>query len=218
MKKSPIISFRYFFYDFIRLTGWPLLLFFRPKKIYVSKDAKTGFKGGFILMANHNSMKDPFYLIACLLRRRHHFVTTNEVCSTKWKRFLFKKCFLCIEINREQFSMSSFKEITKHLEMGDMVSMFPEGHINIEQEEMNHFKGGIVMMAYKANTPIRPVFLEKRKHWYSRLRLYVGKEFSVKEYLNGRSLNTNTVKEIALELEAREKELEILCSNRQKRA
>lgn len=218
MKKSPIISFRYFFYDFIRLTGWPLLLFFRPKKIYVSKDAKTGFKGGFILMANHNSMKDPFYLIACLLRRRHHFVTTNEVCSTKWKRFLFKKCFLCIEINREQFSMSSFKEITKHLEMGDMVSMFPEGHINIEQEEMNHFKGGIVMMAYKANVPIRPVFLEKRKHWYSRLRLYVGKEFSVKEYLNGRSLNTNTVKEIALELEAREKELEILCSNRQKRA
>ncbi len=218
MKKSPIISFRYFFYDFIRLTGWPLLLFFRPKKNYVSKDAKTGFKGGFILMANHNSMKDPFYLIACLLRRRHHFVTTNEVCSTKWKRFLFKTCFLCIEINREQFSMSSFKEITKHLEMGDMVSMFPEGHINIEQDELNHFKGGIVMMAYKANSPIRPVFLEKRKHWYSRLRLYIGKEFSVKEYLNGRSLNTNTVKEVALELEAREKELEILCSNRQKRA
>lgn len=218
MKKSPIISFRYFFYDFIRLTGWPLLLFFRPKKIYVSKDAKTGFKGGFILMANHNSMKDPFYLIACLLRRRHHFVTTNEVCSTKWKRFLFKTCFLCIEINREQFSMSSFKEITKHLEMGDMVSMFPEGHINIEQDELNHFKGGIVMMAYKANTPIRPVFLEKRKHWYSRLRLYIGKEFDVKEYLNGRSLNTNTVKEVALELEVREKELEILCSNRQKRA
>ena len=218
MKRSPIISFRYFFYDFVRLTGWPLLLFFRPKKIYVSKDAKTGFKGGFILMANHNSMKDPFYLIACLLRRRHHFVTTNEVCSTRWKKFLFKTCFLCIEINREKFSMSSFKEITKHLEMGDMVSMFPEGHINIEQEEVNHFKGGIVMMAYKANTPIRPVFLEKRKHWYSRLRLYIGKDFSVKEYLNGRSLNTNTVKEVALELEAKEKELEILCSKGQKRA
>ncbi|MBQ6920792.1 MAG: 1-acyl-sn-glycerol-3-phosphate acyltransferase [Bacilli bacterium] len=218
MKKAPLFSFRYFFYDFIRLTGWPLLLFFRPKKIYVSSEAKTGFKGGFILMANHNSMKDPFYLICCLFRRRHHFVTTNEVCSTKWKRFLFKTCFLCIEINRESFSMSSFKEITSNLEKGNMVSMFPEGHINVEQEELNQFKGGIVMMAFKANVPIRPVYLEKRKHWYSRLRLYVGKEFDVKEYLNGRGLNTNTVKEVAKELQNKEKELEILCSKGQKRA
>lgn len=218
MKKAPLISIKYFFYDFIRLTGWPLLLFFRPKKIYVSKEAKSGFKGGFILMANHNSMKDPFYLIASLFSRRHHFITTNEVCSTRWKRFLFKTCFLCIEINREQFSMSSFKEITKHLEMGNMVSMFPEGHINVEQDELNPFKGGIVMMAYKANVPIRPVYLEKRKHWYSRLRLYVGEKFTVKEHLNGKSFNSNTVKEIANELQQKEKELEILCSKRQKRA
>lgn len=218
MKKAPLISIKYFFYDFIRLTGWPLLLFFRPKKIYVSKEAKCGFKGGFILMANHNSMKDPFYLIASLFSRRHHFITTNEVCSTRWKRFLFKTCFLCIEINREQFSMSSFKEITKLLEMGNMVSMFPEGHINVEQDELNPFKGGIVMMAYKANVPIRPVYLEKRKHWYSRLRLYVGEKFTVKEHLNGKSFNSNTVKEIANELQQKEKELEILCSKRQKRA
>lgn len=169
-------------------------------------------------MANHNSMKDPFYLIVCLLRRRHHFITTNEVCSTKWKRFLFKTCFLCIEINREKFSMSSFKEITTNLERGNMVSMFPEGHINVEQEELNPFKGGIVMMAFKANVPIRPVYLEKRKHWYSRLRLYVGEEFNIKNHLNGQGLNTNTVKEIAKELEQKEKELEILCSNRQIRA
>ena len=218
MKKAPLISIRYFFYDFVRLTGWPLLIFFRPKKIYISKEARNGFKGGFIFMANHNSMKDPFYLIACLFRRRHHFVTTNEVCSTKWKRFLFKTCFLCIEINREKFSMSSFKEITSNLEKGNMVSMFPEGHINVEQDELNPFKGGVVMMAYKANVAIRPVYLEKRKHWYSRLRLYVGEEFFVKEHLEDKGLNTNTVKEVALELEKKEKELEILCSNRRNRA
>jgi len=218
MKKAPLISFRYFFYDFVRLTGWPLLIFFRPKKFYISKEARNGFKGGFIFMANHNSMKDPFYLIACLFRRRHHFVTTNEVCSTKWKRFLFKTCFLCIEINREKFSMSSFKEITSNLEKGNMVSMFPEGHINVEQDALNPFKGGVVMMAYKANVPIRPVYLEKRKHWYSRLRLYVGEDFFVKEHLGDKGLNTNTVKEVALELEKKEKELEILCSNRRNRA
>ena len=165
-------------------------------------------------MANHNSMKDPFYLICCLFRRRHHFITTNEVCCNKWRKFLFKTCFLCIEINREQFSMSSFKEITSHLEKGDMVSMFPEGQINVSNKDTNHFKGGIVMMAYKTNKKIRPVYLKKRKHWYSRLKLYVGEEFDVKEFLNGRSLNSNTVKEVALELEKKEKELNILCNEK----
>lgn len=218
MKKAQLFSFRYFFYDFILVTGLPLLLFFRPKKIYINKDAKNGFKGGFVLMANHNSMKDPFYLICCLLRRRHHFITTNEVCSTKFKRFLFKTCFLCMEINREKFSMASFKEITSHLESGQMVTMFPEGHINVEQDEINHFKGGVVMMAYKANVPIRPVYLEKKKHWYSRLRLYVGEEFDVRKYLNGRALNSNTVSEVSQELEKREKELELLCYSKQNRA
>lgn len=218
MKKAPLLSFKYFFYDFIVLNGLPVVLFLRPKKIYISKEAKNGFKGGFILMANHNSMKDPFFIITALLRRRHHFITTNEVCSTKFRKFLFKTCFLCMEINREQFSMASFKEITSHLEMGQMVTMFPEGHINVEQDEINHFKGGIVMMAFKANVPIRPVYLEKRKHWYSRVRLYVGEEFKVREYLNGRSLNSNTVQEVSKELERRERELELLCFSKQNRA
>ena len=168
-------------------------------------------------MANHNSMKDPFYLICCLLRRRHHFITTNEVCSTRWKRFLFKTCFLCIEINREQFSMSSFREITTNLEKGNMVSMFPEGHINTEQVELNPFKGGVVMMAYKANVPIRPVYLEKRKHWYSRLRLYVGEKFDVRKHLDGATLNNKNIKDVSLILEKREKELEMLCHKHEKR-
>lgn len=114
--------------------------------------------------------------------------------------------------------MSSFKEITTQLEKGNMVSMFPEGHINVSQDELNPFKGGVVMMAYKANVPIRPVYLEKRKHWYSRLRLYVGEKYDIKEHLNGQSLNSNSVKDIVKELQDKEKELEILCSNSQKRA
>lgn len=216
MKKSPVISFRYFFHDFVKLTALPIILFFRPKKIYISKEAKTGFKGGFILASNHNGFSDPLFLQCCVLSRRHHFVTTTEVVKKGFRRFWFRHVFLVIDIDRDNFSMSSFKEITRHLEMSEMVSMFPEGHINVEQDEVNQFKSGIILMAYKANVPIRPVFLEKRKHWYSRLRLYVGKEFNVKEELNGKALNTNTVKELSLNLENREKELEMLCHNKDK--
>lgn len=144
-------------------------------------------------------------------------MTTKEVVRTGFRRFWFRNVFLVIDIDRDNFSMSSFKEIIKHLQMSEMVSMFPEGHINTGQDEVNQFKSGIILMAYKADVPIRPVFLEKRKHWYSRLRLYVGKEFNVKEELNGKALNTNTVKELSLNLENREKELEMLCQSRNKR-
>ena len=217
MKKSPVISFRYFFHDFVKLTALPILLFFRPKKIYISKEAKTGFKGGFILASNHNGFSDPLYLQCCILSRRHHFVTTKEVVRKGFRRFWFRHVFLVIDIDRDNFSMSSFKEIITHLQKQEMVSMFPEGHINVGQEEINQFKSGIILMAYKANVPIRPVFLEKRKHWYSRVRLYVDKEFDVKEELRGRALNTNTVKELSLNLQNREKELESLCQSRNKR-
>ena len=97
MKKAPLLSFRYFFYDFIRLTGWPLLIFFRPKKIYISKEAKRGFKGGFILMANHNSMKDPFYLIVCLF-----YALSPSQCKLPEYRDFFNlsaHCYISI-INR----------------------------------------------------------------------------------------------------------------------
>ena len=113
--------------------------------------------------------------------------------------------------------MSSFREITTNLEKGNMVSMFPEGHINTEQVELNPFKGGVVMMAYKANVPIRPVYLEKRKHWYSRLRLYVGEKFDVRKHLDGATLNNKNIKDVSLILEEREKELEMLCHKHEKR-
>ena len=216
MKKSPLISIKYFFFDFVRFTGLPILLFLRPKKIYISKEARNGFKGGFLMISNHRGFKDPFYLNCCLWTRRQRFITTNEVCSTKWRKFLFKTCFLCIEINRENFSMASFKEITNHLQMGNVVTMFPEGHINFKKEELEQFKSGAVLIAYRANVPIRPVYLEKRKHWYSRLRLYVGEKFYIKDYLKDRPLNTLSVKELSSELQKKEKELELLCLNRTK--
>lgn len=216
MKKSPTISFRYFLYDFIRLTALPILLWFRPKRIYVSQETKKSFKGRLILMSNHISLKDPLYLICSILNRRHHFVTAEALFDSKFKKWWFKHAFLCIEINRNNFSLGSFREIIKHLEMGDMVSIFPEGHVNIEQESINAFKGGIAMMALKTKSPIIPVYIKKKEHWYSRLVTYVGEPINVSEYLKGNSFTYNDVQNVSLILQNKEKELEMLCNKDKK--
>ena len=217
MKKSPVISFKYFFYDFARFNGWPLLLLFRPKKIYISKEAKKPLKGGLVLMSNHISLRDPLYILVSILSRRHHFVAAKEIMQTKFTRWLFKKAFLCLEIDRENFSLGSLREINNHLLMGDMVTMFPEGHVNVTPEEINQFKGGIVMMAYKTHSPIVPVYITKRKHWWNRLRIFIGEQFDVNAYLKDKSFNVNAIKEVAKVLEDKEKELELLCNTYKKR-
>ena len=216
MKKSPVISFKYFFYDFVRITGWPLLVWFRPKLIYISKETKKKFKGGLILMSNHISMKDPLYLLCSILKRRHHFMATKEMFDTKFKKWWFTHVFLCIEINRDNFSLASFKDIIRHLEMGDMVTIFPEGHVNFENDQLNAFKGGIAMMALKTRAPIIPVYIKKKEHWYSRLTIYIGDPIDINDYLEGKSFNVNDVKNISLILQNKEKELEMICNKSKK--
>ena len=217
VKKSPVISFKYFIYDFIRLTALPILLWFRPKRVYSSDAAKKSLKGGLILMSNHISLKDPLYLISSILTRRHHFLTATEVIKTGFSAWWFKHAFLCIEINRSNFSLKSLREISNHLEAGEMVSMFPEGHINIKQEEINQFKGGIVMMAYQSRSPIVPAYIRKKPHWWSRLVVFIGEKIDIKDCLNGKPLNASTIKEASRILEGKEKELELLCNNYKKR-
>ena len=57
VKKSKIFSFRYFFHDVMRFFGAPGLLFFRPKKIYISKEAKKHVKGGVLLVDTDFTIK-----------------------------------------------------------------------------------------------------------------------------------------------------------------
>ena len=168
-------------------------------------------------MSNHISLKDPLYLICSILTRRHHFVTATEVFKKGFSAWWFKHAFLCIEIDRSNFSLNSLRGISNHLEAGEMVSMFPEGHINIEQEEINQFKGGIVMMAYKSHSPIVPVYIRKKPHWWSRLVVFMGERIDIDAFLEGKPFNVNTVKEVSKILEEKEKELELLCNNYKKR-
>ena len=95
--------------------------------------------------------------------------------------------------------------------------MFPEGHVNIEQEAINQFKGGIVMMSYRSKTPIVPVYIKKKEHWWERLTIFIGDKIDLCKYFEGKPFNTNTIKEASSYLEQKEKELELLCNNYKKR-
>ena len=173
----------YIVYDFVRITASPGLLLLRPKLYYENEAAKQfvkhGMKGGVLLISNHAGFFDPVHLMLSIRRRRHHFVCIKDFFEgNRLKRWLFTQ-FHCIPIDRDNFSMGSLRRITDELKAGKLVSMFPEGHV-VNEGNMAPFKSGMVLMALQGGCPILPVFLKKREHFWSRLRVAVGEPVDLK--------------------------------------
>ncbi len=205
-KKAGALSWRYFFYDFVRFTAAiPGIIWFRPKVIYETPDAKKCLKsGGALMISNHVGLFDPMFLMLGIWYRRHHYVCLKQFFEKPFRRILFKG-FLCIPIDRENFNMTSFREVTSRLKAGQLVCMFPEGHISEEQTET--FKSGMVLMASAGGCPIVPVYIKRRARFYSRIVLVVGAPVSATQE-NSSRLSMQRIGEITRELYEKEKQLE----------
>lgn len=196
----------YFLHDFAKVTaGIPGLIAFRPKIYFENEAARARIRGGALLIGNHAGFFDPIYMMFAIWYRRHHFICTKELFEGKQK-FFFEH-FRCIPIDRGNFGIDSFRLIVEHLSQGKIVSMFPEGRI---EDGMKSFKSGMVLMAMKSKTPIIPIYIQPRSHWWQRLRMAVGEGVDVCT-LCGSGANFSRVEDIAALLHDKEIQLQKLC-------
>lgn len=176
---------KYWYYDFCKVFGsWPLLLYLRPKKIYlnekVKEDAKKAVKGGVLLTYNHTGFMDGMKLNTCFFSRRHRLVADRTRYQNP--RFgLFLKLILSIPIDKDAPSPATVREIVRTLKAGNAVDIFPEGQTNHTPEQLLPFKDGPVLFAYMAGVPIQPVCIAFRKHWWNRQRYYIGEPVYLQE-------------------------------------
>lgn len=205
-------SFWYFMHDFIKLTGAiPTLLYFRPKRIYVSEEAKKKIKGGAIVISNHIGMSDPICIQLGIWYRRHRFICKKEICESGY-RFWFR-CFLSIPIDSGNFSMQTFKTIVDELQKGHLVSMFPEGQIYEGNGEMGAFKSGAVLMALQGKAPIVPVYLQKRKSAFSRQKIVIGEAVDIRKIYSEHP-KMSQIEEITRMLQKEEERMKDLLKQR----
>lgn len=176
-KRKP----HYFWHDLVwALAYLPGLLWFRPKNYYISDKAKRKIKGSALVVANHVGFYDPVYMMMSLNYRRQHFVATKELFSTKFKKFVFEKIFLCICVDRDSSAVSTLRAVMNELKNGEVVSMFPEGHINFEDKDsLAAFKSGVALMALKSGAPIVPMYIQKRKNIFKRQITVYGEPVTV---------------------------------------
>ena len=210
MKKAsnPLFSLKYLVYDFVKVTSaLPGLLWFRPKWIFASPAARQRIRGGAIVIANHERFFDPIYLMFAIWYRRHRFVCSKELYNSKGGWF-FRR-FLCIPVDRENFSMSTLRQIAGELKAGSLVSLFPEGHITVADGKMDAFKSGMVLMALQGNAPIIPIYMKRGERFYNRLRIAVGEGVDIAARYGPRP-TMSQIEETAAALQRKEEELKKL--------
>lgn len=209
--KSKLFAFKNFVYDFVKVTAAiPAIIWLRPKFLYSGKKAKKRIRGGALLVSNHNGFCDPIYLMTAVWYRRHHFVCLKKFFEGK-SAWWFKR-FGCIPIDKENVDMESFRNIVAHLNAGELVSMFPEGHVSDGSDKIDVFKSGVVLMAVRSRKPIVPVYIKPRKHWYSRLVCAIGEPVDINSL--GQKQTFSQIDAFAEDLRDKEKELEALANNR----
>ncbi|MCR5653282.1 MAG: 1-acyl-sn-glycerol-3-phosphate acyltransferase [Ruminococcus sp.] len=207
--KARLFAFKNFIYDFVKVTAAiPTFIMCRPKYLYSSKEAKKRIRGGAIAIANHNGFFDPIALMAAIWYRRHHFVCLKQFFEGK-SAWWFKQ-FGCIPIDKDNLDMESFRNIVSHLNSGELVTMFPEGHISDGSDRIDVFKSGVVLMAVRSRKPIVPVYLKPRKHWYNRCVFAIGEAVDVNSL--GQKQTFSQIDAFAETLRDKEKELEALAN------
>lgn len=185
VKKSKLFSIKNLFFDFVRVTAAPGILWFRPKKIYESEAAKKKIKGPAILIANHVGIIDPLYLMLVIWYRRHRFICKSELMENKTGKF-WLTLFRCIPIDKDNASFTTVRRIVDVLKGGELVSMFPEGQVHTQSDKPSAFKSGMILMSIQSGAPVIPVYIKPRKHFYNRIIAVIGEPFSVTDLYGAR--------------------------------
>lgn len=186
-KELPLIAKifdpKMFVYDFIKWTGaWLPFITVRHKTIFVTKEKRKVFKGKYLISANHSSFSDPVIISTVFWRRRICFVATSELFNTKAKNRFFK-AIRCIEVDKQNVSMKTFKEVKDTLHRGHIVGVFPEGTVDVDSPEHKVYKSGIVMMAIMGEADILPTYIKPRKSSLNRQVVYIGEKIHIKDHI-----------------------------------
>ena len=208
--KAHFINFKKILFDFFRWSGWPFLFWYRMKKIYETKEQRKHIKGGALVVANHILYSDVMVLHSTFWYRRLHFMIMQEMMNTKFSNWFFSVCGGCIPIDRDKPSLKTIRGVVQRLEGGNLVCVFPEGHVSFGNENpMANFKSGAVLMAYQAGVPIIPTYREIRGSVWKRQRIVIGAPIDLRK-MYGTQFGMKEIEEATKYLFNKEQELKAI--------
>ncbi len=162
------------FFWIVKILATPFLwLFFKPK-IYGRKNFKT--QGRIIFMCNHKSFFDPV-LLDIVQSRKIIFMAKSELFKNKFIAYFLKKLG-AFEVRRGEGDLGAIKYAMQVLHREKVLGIFPEG---TRSREITRLEPGTVMLAFKTNSKILPIFIGGKYGLFSRTKIAVGEQVDLAE-------------------------------------
>jgi 1-acyl-sn-glycerol-3-phosphate acyltransferase len=112
---------------------------------------------GALLVANHRSSIDPFFL-QVVAPRTVHWMVAREYCEHPLLGWFLRLADV-IPTNRSGMDTAATKAAIRLAAEGGLVGMFPEGRINMTDQPLQPGRAGAVLVALKARVPLLPCYI-----------------------------------------------------------
>ena len=113
--------------------------------------------GGALLVCNHISGLDPLLMIAAC-KRPLRFLIAREEYERFGLHWLLKGVG-CIPVDRKGRPEQALREALRVLQQGEVVALFPHGHIHLDSDPPRRLKGGVIWLSQQTDAPIIPMRL-----------------------------------------------------------
>ncbi len=113
--------------------------------------------GGVLLASNHVSGLDPLLMIAAC-KRPLRFLIAREEYERFGLHWLLKGVG-CIPVDRRGRPEQALREALRVLKQGEVVALFPHGHIHLDSDPPRRLKAGVIWLAQQTGAPIIPMRL-----------------------------------------------------------
>jgi 1-acyl-sn-glycerol-3-phosphate acyltransferase len=123
-----------------------------PKELPIPDDS------GAILVCNHRSSVDPFFL-QTVTGRKIHWMVAREYVSHPLFSLVLRLCEV-IPVGRGGVDTAATKMALRYASAGGIVGMFPEGRINMTEQLLLPCRPGAAVVALKARVPMLPVYIQ----------------------------------------------------------
>lgn len=113
---------------------------------------------GAVLVCNHRSSVDPFF-IQLVAGRPVHWLVTKESFAVPVVGWFLRACE-AIPVNRGGIDTAATKTAIRLASEGGWIGMFPEGRINTTDKLMLTVRPGAALIALRARVPVLPCYIE----------------------------------------------------------
>lgn len=127
-------------------------------RVHFKNTAPEAIRRGAILVANHRSSVDPFF-VQLAARRRVHWMVAKEYCQ----HFAFGPLLRALQViptNRSGMDTASTKAAIRLTKEGRLVGMFPEGRINQSDRLLLPLRSGAALVAIRSQVPMIPLWID----------------------------------------------------------